>query len=61
MRPNLQFVLIFVHPVVETFQKVLIRPLVMGNIVVYHTTIILNALNKVADCIELRVVKGWST
>ncbi len=33
----------------------------MGSIVVYRTTIIPNTLNKVADCMELRVVKGWST
>ncbi len=33
----------------------------MGSIIVYHTTIIPNTLNKVANCIELRVVKGWLT
>ena len=59
MLPNLQFVLFFVHLVVESFKKVFTHCFAMSSIVVYHTIIILNTLNKVADCIELRVVKGW--
>ncbi len=61
MLSNLQVVLLFVCPIVERFKKVLMRRLAMGSIVVYRTTIIPNTLNKVADCMELRVVKGWST
>lgn len=33
----------------------------MDNIVVYRTIIILNILNKLTDCIALRVVKNWLT
>ena len=61
MLPNLRLVLFFVRPVVESFKKVLIRYLAMGSIVVYCITIIPNTLNIVADYIELRVVKSWST
>ncbi len=61
MLSNLQVVLLFVCPIVERFKKVLMRRLAMSSIVVYRTTIILNTLNKGADCMELRVVKGWST
>ena len=61
MLPNLRVVLFFVRPVVESFKKVFMRRLAMGNIVVYRTTIIPNILDKVANCMELRVVKGWST
>lgn len=31
----------------------------MDNIIVYHTTIILNILAKVVNCIELGIVKNW--
>ena len=58
MLPNLGLVLFFVCSIVENFNKVLMRRLAMGNIVFYCTTIILNTLNKVADCIELKVFKG---
>ncbi len=61
MLPNLRLVLFFVRPIIESFKKVLMGRLAMGSIVVYRTTIIPNTLNKVADCMELRVVKGWST
>ena len=61
MLPNLQLVLFFVCSVVESFKKVLMRRLAMGSIVVYCTTIIPNKLNKVADCMKLRVVKDWLT
>ena len=37
------------------------RRLTMGNIVVYRTTIILNILNKVANYMEVRIVKDWLT
>ena len=61
MLPNVRFVLFFVCPIVESFKKILMRRLVIRSIVVYRTTIIPNALNKVADCMELGVVKEWST
>ena len=35
--------------------------LIMGSIIVYYTTIIANTLNKVANCIKLRLVKDWLT
>ena len=35
------------------------RRLAMGSIVVYRTTIIPNTLDKVANCMELKVVKDW--
>ena len=58
--PNLKIVLFFVCFVVENLKKVFMHRLVIGSIVVYYTTIIPNILGKVANCIELRVVKGWS-
>ena len=61
MLPNLQVVLFFVCPVVESFKKVFMRRLAMGSIVVYRTTIIPNTLDKVANCMEFRVVKDWLT
>lgn len=33
------------------------RHLAIDNIIVYCTTIILNILNKLAHCIELKIVK----
>ena len=61
MLPNLQLVLFFVCSVVKSFKKILMRRLAMGSIVVYYTTIIPNRVNKVVDCMELKVVKGWLT
>ena len=61
MPPNLQYVLFLVRLVIESFKKVLMRCLAIGSIIVYRTTIIPNTLNIVADCMELRVVKDWST
>ncbi len=61
MLPNLRLVLFFICLVMKSFKKVLMHRLVMGSIVVYYTTIILNILNKLADCIKLRVVKDWLT
>ena len=58
---NLQVVFLFVYLIVECFKKVFIRYLTMGSIVVNCITIIPNTLNKMANCIELRVVKSWLT
>ena len=59
--PILQLVLFFVYLIVESFEKVLMRRLAISSIVAYRTTIIPNTLNKLADCMKLRVVKGWLT
>lgn len=57
MLPNLQVVSLFIHLVVEHFKRIFIRRLTMGSIVVYYTIIILNTLNKMANCMKLMVVK----
>ena len=59
MLSNLQVVLFFVCPIVERFKKIFMYRLAMGNIVVYPTIIILNTFNKVANYMELRIVKSW--
>ena len=58
---NLRVVFLFVHPIIECFKKIFMRRFAMGSIVVYCTIIISNILNKVINCIKLRVVKGWLT
>ena len=55
---NLRVILLFVCPIIECFKKIFMRRFAIGSIVVYHITIILNTLNKMANCMELRVVKG---
>ena len=59
--PNLQVVFFFVCPVIESFKKVFIYHLAINSIVVYRTTIIPNTLDKVANYMKFKVVKGWST
>ena len=61
MLPNLQFVLFFICPIEESFKILFIYHLAMGNIIVYHTIIISNILNNVANCMKFRVLKGWLT
>ncbi len=46
---NLRVVLLFVCPIIDHFKKVFMCHLTMGSIVVYHTTIIQNILNIVAN------------
>ncbi len=58
---NLRIILFFVYLIVERFKKMFIHLLAMGSMIVYCTNIILNILSKVANYIELRVVKSWST
>ena len=60
MLPNLQLVLFLFYFIVKSFKKVLMRHLLISSIVVYHTIIIPNILNKVVDYMELKVVKDWS-
>lgn len=57
---NLQLILFFVCLVIKSFRKIFMRCLTMASIIVYHITIIRNILNKMADCIEFRIVKSWS-
>ena len=60
MLSNLQVILLLACLIIERFQKVFMRRFAMSSIVVYHTTIIPNISNKVANGMELRVVKDWS-
>ena len=61
MLQNLQVIFFLVCLVIENFRKLFMRRLAIGNIVVYRITIIPNTSDKMANYIELRVVKGWST
>ncbi len=61
MLPDLRVVFFFVRLIIESFDKIFIRRLAVGCIIIYCTTIIPNALDKVANCIEFRVVEGWLT
>lgn len=59
MLPNLQLKFFFIFFVIENFKRILICRFVIGNIIVYRIIIILNILNKIVVCIELRVVKNF--
>lgn len=61
MLSNLRVVLLFICPIIESFNKVFIRHLPIDSIVVYCTTIIANTPDKIAHCMQLGVVKNWST
>lgn len=54
---NLQTVLLFICLAIETFEKIFMHHFSIGCIMVYHTIIILNILDKVAAYIEIRMVK----
>ena len=58
---NLQVIFLFFYLIIASFKKILNCHLIMSSILVYHTTVILNTLNKMVNCIELRVIKDWST
>lgn len=58
MQPNLRLMLFFVYLVIESFKKILMRHLAMGSFIVYLTNIISNTMIKIADCMELKVVKS---
>ena len=60
MLPDLRIVLFFVSPVVKSFKKVFMSCFAMSCIIVYSTTIIPDAPDKVAGRMELRVVEYWS-
>lgn len=57
MLPNLQIIFFFIHFVIKRFKKIFIHYLTLGCIIIHYTTIILNALDKVVDYIELKVVE----
>ena len=61
MLPDLRIVLFSVSTIVKSFKKVFMSCFAMSCIIVYSTTIIPDALDKVAGRIELRVVDCWST
>lgn len=48
----------FIGLIVESFKKIFMRYFIISNIIVYYTIVILNILDKVANCIEIRVVKS---
>ena len=56
---DLQVVLFFVYPIIKSFKKVFMHCFIINCVIIYHTTIIPNVLNNVANCIEVKVVKVW--
>lgn len=56
MLPDLQ-VIFFFYSIVKSLKKIFIHRLGIGCIIIYHTTIILNAQDRVASYIKLKVVK----
>ncbi len=58
---DLRVVLFFVCFIIESFEKVFIHSLIMGYVILYHITKISNILDKVANCIEFRIVESWFT
>ena len=56
---NLQVIFFLIYFFVEYFKKIFICHFVMNNIIVYHTIIILNILNKMVNYIKLKIVKNW--
>ena len=61
MLSNLQVKIFFIYVIVKCFKTIFVYYFIMNNIVVYHTIIILNTWNKVANYMKLRVVKDWLT
>ena len=59
--PDLRIILFLVSPDVKSFKKVFMSYFAMSCIIVYSTTIIPDALDKVASRMELREVECWST
>ncbi len=59
MLPDLEVVLFFDCAIIESFEKVFMHRLAMGCIIIYHTTIIPNALDKVTNYMKFKVVGGW--
>lgn len=57
MMLNLQFILFFVYFDIQNLKKLLMHHFFISGIIIYCTTIILNKPNKIANCIEFKVVK----
>ena len=58
MLPDLQVVLFFVCPIIESLEKIFMCCLAVGCVIIYRTAIIPNALDKLANCIEFKVVES---
>ncbi len=56
---DLQVILFFIYLIVESFEKVFMYYLIVGCLIIYHITIISNALNKIANCVKFRVIETW--
>ncbi len=61
MLPDLQLKLIFVCPIIESFEKIFMHHHTISCVIIYCITIIPNTLDKMANYIEFRVVKSWLT
>ena len=55
---DLQVVLFFVFLIIENFEKIFIYYLIIRCIIIYHTIIIPNILDKMVNYMEFGVVKG---
>ncbi len=60
MMPELQVVLFFSYPIVESLDKIFRRYFAMDCVIIYRITIIANILDKVVNCMEFMIVEGWS-
>lgn len=55
---NLQIIFLFIYSIIKYFKKIFTYCFAISNIIVYCTTIISNILNKIANCIKLKIVKN---
>ena len=55
---DLRVVLFFVYFIVKSFEKIFMHRFAISCVIIYRTTIISNALDKITNCIEFRVVEG---
>lgn len=60
MLPNLQVVVLFIYLVIKSFEKIFMRHLIMGYIIVYYITIIPNIFDNMVHSMEFHIVKSWS-
>ena len=56
MLPDLQVVLVFIYLIIKSFEKIFMYRLAVGYIIIYHTIIISNTIDKVANYIKFRVI-----
>lgn len=59
MMPNFRIIFFFICLVIKRFKKIFMSWLAVNYILVYRTIIILNALDKMANCMKLKIVKDW--